>query len=343
MDTKNVSNEFDSTNIFLFFFRWWKQLAIVCVTAAILASIFSSSVFITPLYESTVVMFPAQSTSLSRAVFGANVDFLQYGDVDDAERLLQVMGSTAIRNRIVERFDLFDHYEIPEDSKYRNTELRQIYGSNVSSRRTPYGAVEIKVRDKSPEMAADMANEISALADTLQNEIRQERALMAYRVAVQRYENLQKEITITEDSLRIIMERGIYEYEAQAEMLTRQLAIDLSNNNQRGVNAIEERLNVIREHGGSFLTQKAHLEQVSRSLSGIQRIMQEARADLENFVPFKFLIDEAFVAEKKVYPVRWLIVFLATFAAGLAGTLAIMTYENLVKKGIISPIKALSK
>jgi uncharacterized protein involved in exopolysaccharide biosynthesis len=60
--------------------------------------------------------------------------------------------------------------------------------------------------------------------------------------------------------------------------------------------------------------------------------MQEARADLENFVPFKFLIDEAFVAEKKVYPVRWLIVFLATFAAGFMGTLSIMTYENLTQK-----------
>ncbi len=339
MDTKNVSNEFNSTNIFLFFLRWWKQLAIICFSAAVLAAVFSSANFITPLYESTVVMFPAKSNSLSRAVFGSNVDFLEYGDVEDAERLLQVMSSTAIRDRIVQRFDLFEHYEIEEDSKFRNTTLRQIYSSNISSRRTPYGAVEIKVRDKSPEMAADMANEIAALADTLQNEIRQERALMAYKVAVQRYDNIKKEISLTEDSLRFIMQKGIYEYETQAEMLTQQLAIDLSNNNQKGIRAIEEELDVIQELGGSFLTQKAHLEQVSRSLSGIQRIMQEARADLENFVPFKFLIDEAFVAEKKVYPVRWLIVFMATFAAGLMATLAIMTYENLVKKGIITPRK----
>ncbi len=343
MEIKNVSNEFDSTNIFLFFFRWWKQLAIVCLTAAILAAVFSSPAFITPLYESTVVMFPAKSNSLSRAVFGSNVDFLEYGGVEDSERLLQVLGSTAIRDRIIERFDLYDHYEIPEDSQFRNTELRNIYSSNISARRTPYGAVEIKVRDKSPVMAADMANEMAALADTLQNEIRQERALMAYQVAVQRYENTRKEIAETEKTLRDIMGKGIYEYQAQAEMLTQQLAIDLSNNNQQGVRAIEERLGAIREHGGSFLTQKAHLEQVGRSLSDMQRIMQEARADLENFVPFKFLIDEAFVAERKVYPVRWLIVFMATFAAGLAGILAIMTYENLVKKGILKPMKMLSK
>ncbi len=339
MDTKNVNNEFDSTNIFLFFLRWWKQLAIVCITAAVLAAVFSSPFFITPLYESTVVMFPAKSTSLSRAVFGSNVDFLEYGDVDDAERLLQVLGSTAVRERIVEHFDLYTHYEIPEDAQFRNTTLREMYSSNISSSRTPYGAVEINVRDKSPEMAADLANELAALSDSIQNEIRQERALMAYRVAVQRYENIKSEIISTEDSLRSIMQKGIYDYDAQAEMLTQQLAIDLSNNNMRGVRAIQEELNVIRELGGSFLTQRDHLEQVSRSLSGIQRIMEEARADLENFVPFKFLIDEAFVAEKKVYPVRWLIVFLATFAAGFMGTLTIMTYENLTKKGIIKTQK----
>jgi hypothetical protein len=313
-------------------------LAIICFIAALLAVIFSSPYFITPLYESKVVMFPAKSTSLSQAVF-ESIDFLQYGDVDDAERLLQVLGSTAVRDRLIERFDLFTHYEIDEDSKFRNTKLRSIYSSNISSSRTPYGAVEINVRDKDPQMAADIANEMAALSDSIQNEIRQERALMAYKVAVQRYENLLSEITTYKDSLRIITNTGIYDYSAQAEMLTRQLAMDYSNNNQRGIKALEEQLNVIKEMGGRFVSSRIHLEQVSYSLAGIQRIMEEARADLENFVPFKFLIDEAFAAEKKVYPVRWLIVFLATFAAGFMGTLAIMTYENLTQKGIINTKK----
>lgn len=338
METKNVNNEFDSTNIFMFFIRWWKHLAIICFVAALMGAVFSSPMFITPLYESTVLMFPAKSNSLSRAVFGTNVDFLEYGGVDDAERLLQVLGSTAVRDRVVEVFDLFEHYEIKEDDKFRNTNLRRIYGSHVSSRRTPYGAVEVSVRDKDPEMAANMANVIAALADTIQNDIRQQRALMAYQVARQRHDNIVYEIGVTEDSLRVIMQKGIYEYEAQAEMLTQQLAIDLSRGNAQGVRAIEQQLEVIREHGGSFLTQKAHLEQVSRSLHGVQRIMQEARADLDNFVSFKFLIDDAFVAEKKVYPTRWLIVFMATFAAAFMGVIVLMTYENLHKKGIL-PLK----
>ncbi len=339
MDNKNVNNEFDSTNIFMFFIRWWKHLGIVCFLAAVLGVIFSSPIFITPLFESTVLMFPAKSSSLSRAVFGSNVDFLEYGDVDDAERLLQVLGSTAIRDKVVERFDLFEHYEIDEDDKYRNTNLRRIYNSNISSRRTPYGAVEVGVRDKSPEMAADMANEIAALADTIQNDIRQQRALLAYQVARQRYENMMYEINTTRDSLATLMSMGIYQYNAQAERLTQQLAIDLSAGNTRGVRIIQEQLDAIREYGGSFITQKEPLEQTSRNLHVVQRIMQEARADLDNFVSFKFLIDDAFIAEKKVYPTRWLIVFMAAFAAGVMGVFALMTYEHLLNKGIITSKK----
>ena len=334
-----MNTEFDSTNIFMFFIRWWKHLGIICFSAAILGVIFSSPIFITPLYESTVLMFPAKSSSLSRAVFGTNVDFLEYGDVDDAERLLQVLGSTAIRDKVVERFDLFEHYEIEEDDKFRNTNLRRIYSSNISSRRTPYGAVEVRVRDKSPEMAADMANEIAALADTIQNDIRQRRALLAYQVARQSYENMLHEINITRDSLTKFMDMGVYQFNAQAERLTQQLAKDIAEGNTRGIQALEERLDVLKKYGGSFITQNEHLAQVSRNLHINQRVMQEARADLDNFVAFKFLIDDAFVAEKKVYPTRWLIVFMAAFAAGVMGVLALMTYEHLLNKGIITSKK----
>ena len=67
----------------------------------------------------------------------------------------------------------------------------------------------------------------------------------------------------------------------------------------------------------------------------VQRRFHEARTDMENFVSFSFIIDRAYVSEKKIYPVRWLIVFLATFGAGFMGVMSLMVYENLLQKGII--------
>jgi uncharacterized protein involved in exopolysaccharide biosynthesis len=125
-------NVFDSTNVFLFFIRWWKHLAIVCLVAAIAGVIFSSPFFIKPKFQSVVILFPTASSSLSRSVILGTQDFLEYGQVEDAERLLQVFESANIRERVTERFDLMNHYEIPADAQYRNSMLRQQYHSNIS-------------------------------------------------------------------------------------------------------------------------------------------------------------------------------------------------------------------
>jgi len=314
-------------------------LFIVTMTSAILAAVFSSPFFITPMYEATVVMFPTKSNTISKVLYNTFADFLQYGDVEEAERLLQVVGSATIRQRVIDRYDLMNHYEISEDAEYPNTTLWKEYHQNVTASRTKYGAVQITVRDKDPVMAANIANEISALVDTVQNEMRSERARIAVEATERIYEFADAEISIAEDSLRNIMRMGIVEYGAQTEMLTRQLAIDISNNNQRGVEAIQKQLDILREQAGVFLTQRVQLDQITRNYFGIQKIAEDARIDYEKFVPFKFVIDEAYVPERKVYPVRWLIVFLATFAAGVMGTLSIMAYETLVRKGVIAPKK----
>lgn len=333
------ANEFDSTNVFLFFIRWWKHLAIICLLAAIGAVIFSSPWFITPKFESAVTMFPSSSSSLSRAVLGGPLatrqDFLQYGEVEDAERLLQVLGSAAVRDRVVARFDLMNHYGISPDGKYRYTQLHKEYRSNISFRRTQFGAIEIAVRDKDPELAAAMANEIAALVDTVQNDIRRDRAQQAYQVAKSQYEEMQLQVQLVEDSLRKIMYAGVVDLEGQSGMLTRQLAIDLSAQNASGVRAIEERLKLLGQHGGSYVFLTNYLENISENMATIQRRYQEARADLENFLSFTFIIDPAFASERKVYPVRWLIVFLVTFGAGLMGVMSLVVYETLVNKGIL--------
>ena len=337
-------NVFDSSNVFLFIIRWWKHLFIICLVAAIAAVIFSAPFFITPKFQSSVIMFPTTSGSLSRTVLvgaeWARQDFLDYGDVEEAERTLQVLESGSVRDRIIDRFDLMTHYDIPADARYPRSQISEEYNSNISFRRTQYGAVEIRVRDKDPAMAADIANELAALGDTVQNELRRERAELAYQVAKNQYENLQAQVREVEDSLRNIMELGVYDMEGQSAMLTRQLAKDLSVDNREGVARLEERLQLLSEHGGSFVLQTAFLDDISEPLISSQRRYQEAKADLENFVPFKFVLDRAYESERKVYPVRWLIVFLSVFGAGFAGVMILMVYENLRNKGIIKEMKA---
>ncbi len=270
----------------------------------------------------------------------ARQDFLDYGEVEDAERLLQVLESGNIRDRIIERFNLLDHYEIPEDARYKYTELMNEYRSNINFRRTQYGAVEISVRDRDPVMAADLANELAALVDTVQNELRYERAELAYDVASRQLNRLREQVQEAEDTLRQVMHLGVFELEGQSSMLTRQLAKDISAGHEEGVEKLEKRLALLGDYGGAYVFNTAYLINVSEHLIMIQRRYQEAKSDLESFVPFKFILDEAFEAERKVFPIRWLIVFISTFAAGFMGVMIIAVYENLVRKGIIKTKKA---
>ncbi len=340
MDRDN--NAFDSTNVFVFIIRWWKHLFIICAVAAIGSAIFSGPRFITPKFQSSVTMFPATGGSVSQSVLAgaaARQDFLDYGEVEDAERLLQVLESGNIRDRIIERFNLLHHYDIPEDARYKYTELMNEYRSNINFRRTQYGAVEISVRDKDPAMAADIANELAALVDTVQNELRYDRAQLAYDVASRQLNRLHEQVQEAEDTLRQVMHLGVFELEGQSSMLTRQLAKDISAGHQEGVEKLEDRLALLGDHGGTYIFNNAYLINVSEHLIMIQRRYQEAKSDLESFVPFKFILDEAFEAERKVFPIRWLIVFISTFAAGFMGVMIIAVYENLVRKGIIQPKK----
>ena len=334
MDTPR--QEFDSTNVFFFFIRWWKHLAIICLLAAVGAAIFSAPRFITPKYESYTTVFPSTSASLSRSVILAWKDFNEFGEVEEAERLLQVLESATMRDRMIEAFNLRAHYHIPADARYANTMLHEEYRGNFKFRRTRYGAVEIRVRDHNPQMAADMANYITALTDTVMNEMRMERLLLAYEVAEKEYLDMRQQAQAYQDTLRTVMKRGVFDVESQVMMLTRQLAKDLSDRNVLGSDMLEDRLQAVGELGSNQLFQTAFLEIITNDLMILQRRYHEARADMNYFIPFKLVIDKAYVPEKKVYPVRWLIVFLATFGAGFMGVMVMIFYENLLQKGIIT-------
>ncbi|MBS4014619.1 MAG: hypothetical protein KGZ97_12835 [Bacteroidetes bacterium] len=337
---ENTNNDFDAVNIFLFFVRWWKHLAILCVLAVIASIVFSSPYFITPKFETQATLFPASTHSISRAVLGGGglvstrQDFLQYGDVEDAERLLQILTSSTISEKITSRFNLMDHYEIPENSSYRYTKLAKKYKNSVSFRRTSYGAVEISIKDKDPMMAVRIANEIIALVDTIQNDMRRERAEIAFNIASQQYFDYVADVKKAEDSLNYIMSKGVYDVEGQSAMLMQQLAKDLSAGNQRGVDEIKKQLNILSKYGGTYMYLKNYLNASGEQMNSLQRRYQETKADLENFVSFTFVIDEAFIPERKSYPVRWLIVFITTVATAFTAVVSLMVYENVVSKGL---------
>ena len=134
-----------------------------------------------------------------------------------------------------------------------------------------------------------------------------------------------------EDSLTQLRKHGVHDYESQAEMINQQLAIEIARGNQVGINALEKKLEILAEYGGPYVSIRDALEYEKKQLSLIKSKYEEAKVDATQNMPQKFIIDKAYPAEKKSYPIRWLIVVMSTFAAFFLSVILIILLENLNK------------
>ena len=298
--------------------------------------IFSSSFFITPKYKSTVIMFPTSTNSVSKALmadnYGATQDILQFGAEEQSEQLLQILNSNKIRARIIEKYNLLEHYNISSKSKFKNTILFKKYENNIRFRRTEFMAVEIEVLDKDPQMAADIANDIAALLDSTKNTMQRERAIQGLKIVEAEYLKLKNEILKMEDSLKELRKLGINDYETQAEAYNTQHAIALSHNNASGAKAIEEKLKILSEYGSSYVSIRDALEFDKKQLSVLRTKYEEAKVDAEQELPGKFVVNSAFKAEQKSYPIRWLIILVSTLSSMLLGVVTILVFDYLNRR-----------
>ncbi|MCF8301687.1 MAG: hypothetical protein K9I94_00320 [Bacteroidales bacterium] len=329
---QNDKKEFDTSNLMLFLYKWRYVLLVIAMVSIAASVIFSSPVFITPKYKSTVIMFPVSSNSISKALLsdqpGTTQDILEFGEDEQTEQMLQILNSSKIRGRIIEKYDLMDHYEIDPDARYKKTKLYNEYESNITFERTEYMAVEISVLDKDAELAARIANDIANLLDSTKNQMKKERATKGFEIVKDKYLNLKKEIREKEDSLTKLRQMGVHEYESQVEMLNQQYAIEIAEGNQRGIRALEKKLDILADYGGAYVSLRDALEHERKQLSELRERYEEAKADAEEVLPQKFVVDRAYKAEKKSYPKRWLIVIISLVGSLIIGSLVIVLVEN---------------
>ncbi len=330
---KTEDRNFESTNILLFLYRWRKPLIIVSVAAILASVIFSSPWFITPKYQSTVILYPAATNAISKALLtensGVKEDILDFGEDEETEQMLQILHSNRIRDKIISNYNLMQHYDIDTSSHYRITNMNREYENNISFKRTEYMAVKISVLDKDPQTAADIANDIAELLDSTKNDMQKQRADRALEIVQHQYFKLRDEVAQMEDSLTKLRALGVHDYESQAEMINRQLAIELAKGNTDGIKRLEDKLSILALYGGPYVSLRDALELEKKQLSMLRAKYEEAKTDAQEVLPSKFIVNSAFKAERKAYPIRWLIVMVATLSAFLFTLIFLLLIENI--------------
>ena len=329
------NGDFDSANFVSFLYKWRKPLIIISAAALVASLIFSSPFFITPLFKSTVVLFPTSSSSISKALlsdtYGGKQDILEFGEDEQTEQMLQILNSNMIRDRIAKKFNLMKHYNIDSTSKYKNTKLFNKYEDNIKFRRTEYMAVKITVYDKDPQTAADIANNIAELLDSTKIYMQKERAIKGFKIVEAEYLKLKNEISQMEDSLTILRKHGVHDYESQSEMINMQLAVELAKGNTPAIKRLEKKLHTLALYGGPYVSLRDALEHEKKQLSLIKSKYEEAKVDAEESLPQKFVVNYAYKAERKSYPVRWVIVIISTLSVFILSVLLTIIFESINK------------
>lgn len=335
---KNQGLDFNSSNLLIFIVRWKKPLIILTLASAVLSAVFSAPMFIAPKFESTVIMFPTSTASISKSLLSKNnqskQDLLSFGEEEQAEQLIQILNSDEIRGRIVELYDLKEHYEIEPTDEFGETKLFKEYEGNITYKRTEFQSVRIDVLDTDSELAAKIANNIAALVDSVKNRMQKERAFKAMHIAEAEYAEMKAYVKELEDSLNTLRGMGVNDYESMSERFNEAYAKAILEEKTAAAEKLSVQLNILSKYGGAYVSIRDMLEHEKEQLSHLRAKFQEAKVDAEQTLPHKFIVNNAFPAEKKSYPIRWLIVLVSTISTFILALLVIIGYENVSRAKI---------
>lgn len=318
----------NSTHLLRFIFDRRKTFLIIGIVSAGLSS--AAALLMEEQFKSTVIMFATPQHSIGEQFYEEikRNDLLEYGETEDAERLLQILNSDRIRNRIIQKYDLWKHYDVEQTSAGAQSLLGKEYNSNVDARLTRYGSIEVAVFDRVPQQAADMANDIAFLADSVANRLRNERAQEALVYAGSSLNQVQEEIQSMETRLGKLYELGVYDFATQIEGLNEQYATALAKGSGNA-EKIRRQMAEISLHANDFNKLSNLIEAAYDREAILKRRFELMKLDAETQMPSAFIVDSAAPADKKSKPIRWLIVAMSVVSTLALALLILLAAENL--------------
>lgn len=298
---------FKNKSIFNLIIKWKYHLIVILFISVILSVFFSSSTFITPKYKSFAVVYP--------------VNLATYSEESETEQMLQIMKSYDIRNELYKKLDLIKHYGInPTDKQYLSL-LNNKFDNNVSFSKTEFESVEISVLDEDPLFASNLVDSIISFYD--QKVASLHKSKYKEVININKYEIIKKKVEI--DSLNKLVTEfrtkyGILDYKIQTEEVSKHLG----NNNKDVANLT---LN-LKEKGGEYLAADSLLWKSWKDYTVIKRGLEMAEKEYNKQISYVQKVTNPYPADKKSYPIRWLIILVSSVGVLFASLIIISVVES---------------
>ncbi len=312
--------EKERQNLLLFIWRKRKILILITGIAGVVST--AVSLMMTPLYLSTAIVFPAATSTVSfseqRNAKAAAMDF---GEEEQAEQLVQILQSSRIRNKIVDQFDLMKHYDIDTNDANKHYLLMKEYEGHFAFIRTRYGSIQIDVLDPNPQLAADMANKIVDLIDTVKNNMVAERTWPAFEINTRKKNLLDQDLKLVLVKMDSLADLGVVSIEGRTNLF--QAFVDAKNQEDRTF--LRKQIDVNLKYGAKFDALEQIRDEKIVKLEKFLDSYEQAESDANSVFNHKFVVEQAVVADKKDQPKRLIIVLLS-----MIGTFVFMVFALLI-------------
>lgn len=331
---QNQRATYNSFSLIQFIWRWKYPILIICAATTILSYIFSTPKFVTPKFRSTAIIYAPRTNSIAKILmneqnYNERLDVKSYAVEEETEQMMQILNTRDIQDTLIAKFNLAEHYKITPNQKYWQNRLYKMLTGNIKIKRTEFGAISITVVDEDPQIASNMANEIVAQLDTVKGRIEQERAAAAYHLLQQQLIDVTAEIKRVDDSLKVIMSHGVFDFETQSERVMQQYAIAISQGNTAAVNRLQAELDKLATWG----PQSEALRELQYNFREYQSMckakMMDAKVDMDAKMPAKFEIEKAIPADKKFYPKKIMVMLVSTFSVFVLCCIILLIVENI--------------
>ncbi|MDP4760108.1 MAG: Wzz/FepE/Etk N-terminal domain-containing protein [Crocinitomicaceae bacterium] len=307
-------------------FIWKNKKPIFIMTGIAAVVSIVVSFLITPMYLSSAIVFPAASGNVSfdaqRNVKAAAMDF---GEEEQAEQLVQILQSSRIKDRIVKKYHLMADYEIAENDPNKYYKLNKAYYGNFSFNRTRFGSIQIDVLDKDPKKAANMANNIVDLIDTVKNEMIRERTIPAFEINLRKKKQMEHERDSLLTRLEDLAKQGVLPNDVRATLY--QALVDSKSPVEK--TEIQRKIDINTKFGSVYDGLEYQRNEKIVKIEDFRVSYEQAESDANAQFNHKFVVEKAVVADRKEKPKRMIIVLVSTIGGFIFGLFFLLIQQRI--------------
>lgn len=327
-----MTEAISTANFITTIIRWRKVFLIVTLVTIVLTGIIA---FLLPKqYKSTAILFAARQFSVSKLVIEANAgnqeDYMQIGDEDDCEKLIQLLTSDALKTKVANAFNLWERWKIT-DTTFANHYLRLKWDDMVSIKRTEFNSVKVEVHDYTANGAAQIANGITDYCDSVKFDMTKSVSTQVLKIVREEYNNTLLRMKELEDSLQSLREIGVLHYKEQVKAYTKSYARAIEKNDAVAMKRLEQKLDTLKKYGGAYQVMHDNLDKYGAKYPDIKAKYDEALVNNSTILPVKFVVERAKPNEYKARPKRLIIIGIAVLANNLIALLFMLFKEKFKK------------